>query len=218
MRQRRFRPALLALAAAPLWAHDPVTTKLTWTQEISRIVDKRCVSCHKEFRAYETARPWAKAIRDEVTSRRMPPWGAVKGVGGFVADPSLSGPEIDMLVAWVEGGAPEGDPAYLPHRVPTAEPAATLPRYARAVAVSRQLVLSQPARVVAVRPGGLADHASLEAWALRPDGEVDRLIWLDDYRTVWTRNYVLREPPLLPAGTRLKVKAEPGTALTFFLR
>jgi hypothetical protein len=148
----------------------------------------------------------------------MPPWGAVKGVGGFVADPSLSGPEIDMLAAWVEGGAPEGDPAYLPHRLPAAEPAAALPRYGKAVAVRQELVLSQPARVMAVRPAGLADHASLEAWALRPDGEVDRLIWINDYRTAWTRNYILREPALLPAGTRLKVKAEPGGALTFFLR
>jgi hypothetical protein len=67
---------------------------------------------------YEEARPWAKAIRDEVTSRRMPPWGAVAGIGDFADDPSLSTPEIDLLVAWVEGGAPEGDPVYLPHRMP----------------------------------------------------------------------------------------------------
>ena len=29
-------------------AHEPITTKLTWTQEISRIVYKHCASCHHE--------------------------------------------------------------------------------------------------------------------------------------------------------------------------
>ena len=40
----------------------------------------------------------------------MPPWDAVKGFGQFRDDPSLSQAEIDLLVAWVEGGAPEGNP------------------------------------------------------------------------------------------------------------
>ena len=63
---------------------------------------------------YEQARPWAKAIRDEVLNRRMPPWDAVKGVGQFRDDLSLTQPEMDLLVSWVEGGAPEGNPIYLP--------------------------------------------------------------------------------------------------------
>ncbi len=48
------------------------STKLTWTRDISRIIYKRCASCHREggssfaFTTYEQARPWAKAIKDEV--------------------------------------------------------------------------------------------------------------------------------------------------------
>ena len=206
------------VVSLPLRAHDPITTKLTWTQEISRIVNKHCVSCHADFKAYQTARPWAKAIRDEVTSRRMPPWGPVKGVGEFVGDPSLSGPEVDMLVAWVEGGAPEGDPVYLQNRVPPPETSAVLPRYSRAVAVEHEMKLAQAARVAAVRPKGLSDHGALEAWAVLPDGTIDRLIWLNDYRKAWTRDYVLRDPAPFPAGTILKVKTNQRAALTFFLR
>ena len=73
---------------------------------------------------YEQARPWAKAIRDEVLNRRMPPWDAVKGVGQFRDDPSLTQPEMDLLVSWVEGGAPEGNPVYLPEsaRVSSSRP------------------------------------------------------------------------------------------------
>ena len=72
---------------------------------------------------YEEARPWAKAIRDEVLNRRMPPWDPVKGVGQFRDDPSLSQPEMDLLVSWVEGGAPEGNPIYLPAAAPSKEAA-----------------------------------------------------------------------------------------------
>lgn len=204
--------------AGSLWAHDPITTKLTWTQEISRIVNKRCVACHADFREYATARPWAKAIRDEVTSRSMPPWGPVPGVGEFAGDPSLSSPEMEMLVAWVEGGAPEGDPVFLSVTVPAPEAAPRLPSYSRAVAVQHELKLERPARVVALRPRVAGERASLEAWAILPDGSVDRLIWLKDYRKSLIRNYIVRDPALLPAGTRLRVQADPSSALTFYIR
>ena len=114
-----FRPlatlVLLLLAARVGLPHDIITTKLTWNREISRIVYKRCASCHRDGGAamslmtYDDARPWAKDIRDQVVARTMPPWGAVKGVGSFQNDPSLTEVEIQMLVAWVEGGAPKGD-------------------------------------------------------------------------------------------------------------
>ena len=65
---------------------------------------------------YEQARPWAKAIKDEVLNRRMPPWGAVKGYGEFKHDPSLTQEQIGLIAQWVEGGAPEGDPKLLPPR------------------------------------------------------------------------------------------------------
>ena len=64
---------------------------------------------------YESARPWAKAIKEEVLNRRMPPWGAVKGFGDFRDDPSLTQDEITRIAEWVEGGAPEGDPALSVH-------------------------------------------------------------------------------------------------------
>ena len=53
---------------------------------------------------YEQARPWAKAIRDEVLARRMPPWGAVKGYGEFQGDRSLTQDEMNRIAEWVEGG------------------------------------------------------------------------------------------------------------------
>ncbi|MDE3195589.1 MAG: cytochrome c [Acidobacteriota bacterium] len=219
--KRLIQAAALLVCAAPLFSHDPITTKLTWTQEISRIVYKHCVSCHREGGAamslttYADARPWAKAIRDEVTSRRMPPWGAVQGVGEFQDDPSLTGIEIDMLVAWVEGGAPEGDPAYLPHRIPPAAGTKPAPPHAsRPLTVTSELRLKRAGALIAIRPQGLAEGAALEAWAILPDQSVKRLLWLRDYKKAWDRPYVYRVPEPLPAGTTVKV--EGGSALLLF--
>jgi hypothetical protein len=211
---------LVLAAAAPATAHDAITTNLTWTQEISRIVYKKCVNCHREGGAapmplttYDEARPWAKAIRDEVLERRMPPWAPVKGVGQFRHDPSLSQPELDMLVGWVEGGAPKGEEIYLP-AMPAAGPAPQPPPRGRDVAVAPALALPRALRIAAIRPRNVPEHGAFEVAAIKPDGAVERLIWIRDFRAKWNRTYVLQSPVSLPGGTRLKVFAAPGASAT----
>src|SRR5947209_216818 len=101
-------------------AHDVITTKVTWSREISRLVYKRCASCHHDggsafpLITYQDARPWAKAIKEETLERRMPPWGAVKGFGEFRNDQGLTQEDLEIISDWVEGGSPEGNPALLP--------------------------------------------------------------------------------------------------------
>ena len=60
------------------------------------------------FTTYELARPWARAIREEILERRMPPWGAVAGFGHFSNDVSLTQREMDIILSWADGGAPSG--------------------------------------------------------------------------------------------------------------
>jgi len=65
--------------------------------------------------SYEHARPWAKAIKEKVVSREMPPWGAdPKNSLKMRNDRSLTQEQIDTIVAWVDGGAPRGNDADLP--------------------------------------------------------------------------------------------------------
>jgi len=61
------------------------------------------------FLNYESTRPWAKAIRAAVLTKKMPPWPADRRFGRFLNDPTLTQSEIDTLAAWVDGGAVEGD-------------------------------------------------------------------------------------------------------------
>ena len=101
-------------------AHEPITTKVRFNKEVVRILQRNCTSCHHEggaamsLASYEEARPWAKAIKEEILERRMPPWHAVKGYGEFLNAPALTQHEIDLIVNWVEGGAPKGDEKDLP--------------------------------------------------------------------------------------------------------
>jgi len=62
------------------------------------------------FLTYADTRPWAKAIREAVLTRRMPPWFADPRFGHFANDPSLAQQEIQTLVNWADGGAIQGNP------------------------------------------------------------------------------------------------------------
>lgn len=201
---------LLAVAA---FAHDPVSTKLTWTQEISRIVYKRCAGCHRPGGAspmplltYEEARPWAKAIKEQVLHRQMPPWGAVKGFGDFRDDESLTQDEINRMAEWVEGGAPEGEAVYLP----------PMPKAFRTPSVplgTRTQRLAGPVRLLGVRP--LVSVASAKVVAKMPDGSTVPLIWLRDYKRSWNRTFVYRDPVAIPKGAR--IESDPPVRLQFLV-
>lgn len=60
---------------------------------------------------YLDTRPWAKAIRDAVITRKMPPWFADPHYGKFCNDRTLAQADIDTLAAWANSGAKSGRPA-----------------------------------------------------------------------------------------------------------
>ncbi len=98
-------------------AHEPITTKVMFNKEIIRILERNCLGCHAPNKikadipltTYEEARPWAKAIKEEVLEKRMMPFQAVKGYGRFQHDYLLTQRDTELLVSWIEGGAPRGD-------------------------------------------------------------------------------------------------------------
>ena len=155
---------------------------------------------------YDDARPWAKAIRDQVVARSMPPWGAVKGVGSFQNDPSLTEVEIQMLVAWVEGGAPKGDDDALAPKPPEPPRAPTRQLSLKSQVVTEDMHLGRPVMLRGIRPESLDAGQSMLVDAWLPDGRIEHLIWLRDYHKAWTRDYLFRDPLKLPAATTIHVK------------
>jgi len=93
----------------------------TFAKDVAPILYKNCVSCHRpgeiapmSLLDYQSARPWAKAIRAAVLTRKMPPWFADPRYGDFANDARLTKQEIDTITAWVDGGATEGSTRDLP--------------------------------------------------------------------------------------------------------
>ncbi len=108
----------LGVSAAAM-AADGAT--VTFTKDVAPILYKNCAECHRptmfapmSLLSYDEARPYARAIKQKITSRQMPPWGADPAYGVFKNDPRLSEKEIETIVAWVDGGAPKGDDNDLP--------------------------------------------------------------------------------------------------------
>ena len=118
--------AIAVLFAVPASAAD-VPAKPTYTKDVAPIFQAKCEACHRaesiapmSLQTYEEARPFVRAIKQRVETRQMPPWHIDKSVGiqQFKNDMSLSDEQIDTIVRWVEGGAPQGDPKDLPPAKP----------------------------------------------------------------------------------------------------
>jgi hypothetical protein len=112
--------ALLAFArGTPLFAGEAVT----FSRDVAPLLQQKCQVCHRpgtnapmSLLTYAETRPWARAIKQRVVSREMPPWPLTASSGGrrFKNDRSLTETEIQLLVRWVDAGAPPGDAGDLP--------------------------------------------------------------------------------------------------------
>ena len=103
----------LMIASAALAAD---TANVTFNKDVLPILQKNCQTCHRPgeigpmpLLTYEGTRPWAKAIKTAVLTKKMPPWFADPKYGHFANDRRLPDADIAKLVAWVDANAPEGD-------------------------------------------------------------------------------------------------------------
>ena len=115
--------ALMAVSLVSIlgWAADTKASGVTYTKDVAPILQKNCMTCHRPgnigpmpLTSYDEARPWAKAIREAVAARKMPPWHADARPGVFENDPRLSQKEIDTIVSWADGGTRQGESRHEP--------------------------------------------------------------------------------------------------------
>ncbi len=113
----RLKTVLLASLVAGL-ATAATTPAPSFYHDVLPILQKNCQSCHRTgeigpmpLGSYEQVRPWAKAIRQAVLTKKMPPWFADPHFGKYANDRSLSQTDISTVVAWVDSGTKEGSPA-----------------------------------------------------------------------------------------------------------
>lgn len=99
----------------------PNASAVTYSRDISRIVQQRCQECHRAggigpfaIEDYGDALAWAADIASFTKDRVMPPWKPAAGYGDFHNERALPQSEIDLIQQWVKSGCPEGDPRDLP--------------------------------------------------------------------------------------------------------
>src|SRR5882672_697698 len=110
--------SIVVLIGTTLLGADVSSSKeVTFHKNVLPILQSHCQECHRpgevapfSLLSYNDARPWAKAIKSDVVTKKMPPWFADPQYGHFADDRSLSKQEIETVVSWVDGGAKEGDP------------------------------------------------------------------------------------------------------------
>jgi hypothetical protein len=108
------RISVAALAMATAAVAGTATSTPTFNKDVLPILQKNCQGCHRpgeiapmSLLTYKDSRPWAKAIKTAVATKKMPPW--FSDYGHFANDRTLSAADVSTLVSWANDGAPEGD-------------------------------------------------------------------------------------------------------------
>jgi mono/diheme cytochrome c family protein len=127
--------AMLATGASALgaqqFAANTPEREVTFSNEVVRILQQNCQSCHQaggigpmSLMTYQDVRRWASPIKTQVVERNMPPYqyDTDYGIQDLKYDPRLSEEDIETIVAWVDAGAPEGNPSDLPPPVEWPDP------------------------------------------------------------------------------------------------
>jgi len=221
----------ILLGTHPTSSHEPVTTKIRFNKEIVRIFQDHCLGCHQPgsntkvfLHNYASARPWARAIKEEVLERRMPPVQALKGFGRFEDDYGLTQHEVDQIVAWVDGGTPKGNDKDLPPdrvrttnketdpsriRLMALRATEEIPAGAERFRIESSIRMPAHMEAIAIRPRLSPLAQSLEVTAYRPDGTTEVLAWEQDFARGydWQPAFYFKEPVHLPKGTRVRAVA-----------
>jgi hypothetical protein len=111
----------LVMARINVTAQTGPAGAATFTRDVLPILQKNCQNCHRpgqiapmSLLTYREARPWARAMKNAVVARTMPPWFADPNYGHFQNERRLNQGELDTITKWADAGAPEGDPKDAP--------------------------------------------------------------------------------------------------------
>lgn len=101
---------------------SPPPTPVTWHQDVAPLVAANCAGCHTDtgiapfsLTDYDSAAPFASLMADATSAGTMPPFLAQDTEVCQVSHPwkddlRLTASELELLQAWADQGAPEGDP------------------------------------------------------------------------------------------------------------
>ena len=230
----------LTILGLPALALGQQHTDVSYNGDVARIMNENCVVCHREggigpmqFENYDQVRPWAPLIQYKVANREMPPYAYDHGIGiqQLKGDWRLSQVEIDTIVAWVDQGAPQGDPDIVPPPADLPDPDAwsfeadlgapnlVIPSVPMDIPangndlwsrhfVDSTLTADRCIKAVQVKPRGdakaVVHHANSDVFAPSPDGEYESYGKLTEYAMgKWGELVPEGVCRTIPAGSRV---------------
>ena len=175
-------------AAGPAQAQENDPGGVTFNRDVAPILQANCQECHQEgsiapmsLLTYRDAYRWASGIREKVSNRIMPPWhlDPTVGIQAFRNDRSLSSEEIGTILAWIDGGRVEGDPAE-PRWVkaieikPAGNDARTITHHVLAFLQQDEEESPMSAGIVeaSTRGGAMGGPGLFMEWAVGKEGEI----------------------------------------------
>jgi YHS domain-containing protein len=114
-----FDPAPAAVADEkpafePAWLKNETLTP-TWTGGIGKLVENRCVACHRPGGAAPMPmmsvggiRKWSKNLKTHIEMGTMPPWPGDPSMS-FANGKNLTQKEKDVFLEWIAAGYPQGE-------------------------------------------------------------------------------------------------------------
>jgi hypothetical protein len=202
--------ALASCVGARVGGHVRGTTPITWNREISRLIYAKCAVCHRpggtafSLMTYQEVQPRLVAIKEAVLSRQMPPWGAVSGFGEFRNDQSLTQEQLELITDWIEDDAPKGNnPNVLP-KEPKFDKQPTFKSPKNGISLKGDLALSSRLTLDGVWLDWISPGESPQIVAEIPDGQIEPLLWVHEYRDDQRHPFLFRKPVDLPPGTVIR--------------
>ncbi|MFK7821699.1 MAG: redoxin domain-containing protein [Planctomycetaceae bacterium] len=97
---------------------------ITYTKQVSRILAKHCVECHRQgeigpfaLEDFDEVVGWADTMMEVIDNSRMPPWHADPKFGHFANAREMPESDKQILRDWIAAGTPKGDQADMPERL-----------------------------------------------------------------------------------------------------
>lgn len=118
-------PTLIVAGVAALLSNTGTAQDApTFYEDALPVFMNNCVACHQDsppdvggisapmsLMHYDQAKIWAPLIKNALVTGYMPPWGAhERHRGEFKGERYIDKKDKELLIAWVDGGALEGDP------------------------------------------------------------------------------------------------------------
>ena len=141
----------------------------------------------------------------------MPPWNAVKGFGEFKDDGGLAQEDLEIVGEWVDGGVPEGNPLYLPPRPEFQLDQDESHAGEQQLTVIGTKTMRHEVEAIGITPNRVPPAGAMQVIARHSNGQIEPLIWVEQFNPKLNRTYYFREPLRLQRGTKIEVTPRTGS-------